>query len=317
MSWLECRKGIYYKGFRHEGRDKYVSLRTRDVQEAQRRLDEPIQMSVRELIRWYDKSTVVTAVNTQRLNNWSWNHVLSHWGDHTPVLSIDALAVDGLDKALKANGLGPTSRCIILRNVRKLLHFAVDKEVLKSHPMRKYRLPESRERKRILSAEEEARMFACIPQAENRRFFELKLQTGLRLGQILQIESAHINWQEKTLLVPKHKRQSERTIPLTPKALEVLTAQLTGKPTDGQVFAGVTATRIEQAWARARTKAGLGGERVVPHTLRHTTATRLTKFLGPHELKEYFGWSTVSLTDKYCHPQLKNLQDKLKDVTQL
>jgi integrase len=48
------------------------------------------------------------------------------------------------------------------------------------------------------------------------------------------------------------------------------------------------------------------------HDMRHTFCTHWGPILGPYGLRDLMGWSTVAMTDKYCHTQVKALQAKMK-----
>lgn len=54
---------------------------------------------------------------------------------------------------------------------------------------------------------------------------------------------------------------------------------------------------------------------VYPHLFRHTLATKLSRFTNSHELKEWFGWSSIIMSDKYVHSRqaIDNIYKKNKE----
>ena len=63
------------------------------------------------------------------------------------------------------------------------------------------------------------------------------IETAIRKGELLQMRHDHINFDKHTLLIPETKTGKPRTIPLSPKAIEILQSmprRLDGKITWGK-----------------------------------------------------------------------------------
>jgi integrase len=125
-------------------------------------------------------------------------------------------------------------------------------------------------RKRVVSAEEVARVFLAAEDDWLRRFIMLGAGTGARTEALLELRPFQVDRKHGLLRFNQEgRRQTKKvrpTVRLAPRLLPWL-----GPGGDGRVIGrGVKAFGI--AWRQARERSGLG-EDVVPTTLRHTLAT--------------------------------------------
>lgn len=124
---------------------------------------------------------------------------------------------------------------------------------------------------------------------DSQIFIELGLTLGLRLSEIMQVKSDKV--QEGWIRITR-KGGNEQFIPLT----DSLARKLKG-------FEGFSRTPnfYRKQLARARKLAGIK-ERITPHTLRHSFATKAIQSGNDiMTLKEALGHRNLNTTQRYCH----------------
>ena len=80
-------------------------------------------------------------------------------------------------------------------------------------------------RSRRLSEDELGSISALLLGNRNplvRQAFQFALATGMRRGEVLSLEWQNVNLESKTALLPMTKNGDKRTVPLSPRAIEVL-----------------------------------------------------------------------------------------------
>jgi integrase len=166
-------------------------------------------------------------------------------------------------------------------------------------------LPHGRTRR--LSPGEEGRLLSsCKDDPKLQSLIELALETAMRRGELVNIQSSDINWKKSTLTIPKTKSGVPRVVPLSPRALSILESQNVEK----ERVIDLTATRASQKFAAACKKAGIVDFRL--HDLRHEAISRLVELgLGTLEVAAISGHKTVSMLARYSHPNPALLAVKL------
>ncbi len=110
----------------------------------------------------------------------------------------------------------PASANRDLACLSKILSMAFDNELIDSNPMRRVRLlKESGSRERFITADEEATLFAKLTGRRDhvRSVVTIALNTGMRRGEILDLQWEHVNFIARTIVVAKSKTGKPRTIP--------------------------------------------------------------------------------------------------------
>lgn len=234
-------------------------------------------------------------------------HVLPALG-RKKVAGITRADITGLHHAMRDTP-GAANRTLAL--VSKMLNLA-EKWGLRpdgSNPCRHVdRYPE-RKMERFLSVDELGRLGAVLAEAE-RTATELRsviaavrllMFTGARLGEILNLEWSHVDFERSCLRLPESKTGA-KVIHLNAPALEVLN----GIERDGSpwVIAGRDPDKplvnLRKPWHRIRKAAGLDNVRL--HDLRHSFASvGAAGGLSLPMIGALLGHTQAATTQRYAH----------------
>jgi integrase len=203
----------------------------------------------------------------------------------------------------------------------KILSMAFDNELVDSNPMRRVRLlKENGSRERFITADEEVKLFAKLTGRRDhiRSVVTVALNTGMRRGEILDLQWEHVNFIARTIFIARSKTGRTRTIPMNDIVLVELKALKQDAGPKEFVFSnsrtGVNIDSIKTGWRNACEDAGLVNLRF--HDTRHTFATRL-RANGVHEwdIRDLLGHTSVRMTSVYTHQTPVNLCHAVNTLT--
>jgi integrase len=180
---------------------------------------------------------------------------------------------------------------------------------LDDSPMRKVSKPkEPRGRVRFLSdAERDALMTACKTSRSDDLHLAvmLALSTGARLMELMSLRWPQIDLQRRVITLMETKNGEIRALPLTGKALEMVTERGKVRRIDTDLlFPSKTDAQkpidLHGPFSTALKKAGITDFRW--HDLRHTTASYLAmNGASLAEIAEVLGHKTLSMVKRYAH----------------
>jgi len=181
-----------------------------------------------------------------------------------------------------------------LTNVHSVLKYAHDREWIAKMPKFTWHAEEEG-RVRWLTPEEEDRMFGFLRawgEDEVARFLTVLLDTGMRRGELLNLEAKNVDGPWVRLWVNKTKKA--RSVPLTERAQAELAYGLPFK---------LDENKLRQVWAKLRVAMKLeDDEDFVLHALRHTAATRtLAKTGNIAMVQKLLGHRKIETTLRYAH----------------
>lgn len=195
--------------------------------------------------------------------------------------------------------------------------FLQDMDLATSNPARRLPLPKVSQPVPVCLTEEMAQqLIAAADKPWYRALVVLLLSTGIRRSEAVAITLDDIDLEHRQLLI-RGKGDKQRVVPLTDQAVEAIQAYLPhrtktrsrhlfvsaygGHPIQGRVINAMLAGTVR--------KAGLEGQGITPHKLRHTFATHLIRNgVDVRTVQELLGHSDIQTTARYLHSDTRTKQ---------
>ena len=181
-------------------------------------------------------------------------------------------------------------------------------EWLDKSPMAKVKRPsEPKGRDRFLSDEERTRLLNEAQKHSNKHLYPivvLAISTGMRQSEIMGLEWAHCYLADGYALIYQTKNDETRRVPITCKALEVMT-ELESQRTHQNKYvffndSDYKPTFNHKAWEDLIRRAEIDDFRF--HDLRHTCASYLAmNGASLAEIAEVLGHKTLNMVKRYAH----------------
>lgn len=280
---------------------------------------------------------------------WSASH-LEFWRDQFGQMKTGAISRSDINSAVTTlqnknvtrgtlNGIKETDAKITpatvnryLASLSSVLNFALDQEIIEVHPLKAGRvrkLKESKGRRRILTAEEEQKLYEAAAGSSwpmMPLFLRVCLTTAARKSEVLKLRWKDIHLDESVAILPTSKNDEPRALPLVADVKAALIEAKKVRPlaSDFVFFDPRHPERpknVDTVWKFVRQRAGLWKDRedaldqVVLHTTRHTVATKLLK-KGANiaQAANITGHKTLAMLKRYTHLAAQDavdLADKL------
>jgi len=195
--------------------------------------------------------------------------------------------------------------------------FLQDMGYAQANPARRLPLPRVSEYVPVYLTEEMAQqLIAAADTPWTKAAVVLLLSTGIRRSEAVGVTLDDIDLEQRQLLI-RGKGDKERVVPLTDQVVEAIQAYLPyrtktqsrhlfvsawkGHPIHGRCINRMLKIVIE--------KAGLEGQGITPHKLRHTFATHLIRNgVDIRTVQELLGHSEIETTARYLHSDTKTKQ---------
>jgi site-specific recombinase XerD len=198
-----------------------------------------------------------------------------------------------------------------------LFGFLQDMGYAQANPARRLPLPRVSEYVPVYLSEEMAQqLIAAADTPWTKAMVVLLLSTGIRRSEAVGITLDDLNLDERQLLI-RGKGDKERVVPLTDQAVEAIQAYLPHRTKTESRHLFVSAWKGRPIHGRCVNrmlkivvgKAGLAGQGITPHKLRHTFATHLIRNgVDIRTVQELMGHSELETTAKYLHSDTKTKQ---------
>jgi integrase len=169
-------------------------------------------------------------------------------------------------------------------------------------------------RDRWLTIEEEKTL---IDKATNpswlRPLLIMALHTGMRRGEILDLDWNHIDVSRRMLTIHRSKNGQKRSLPMSQTLCDTLRA-IKIRNISGRVFP-IAVRSLRAAFDMTTEKAGIMDFHF--HDLRHTFATRLVQNgVDLYKVKELLGHKTITMTMRYAHHYPESLRTSVEVLDQ-
>jgi len=198
-----------------------------------------------------------------------------------------------------------------------LFGFLQDMGYLQGNPARRLPLPRVSEYVPVFLSEETAQqLIAAADTPWTKAAVVLLLSTGIRRSEAVGITLDDLNLEERQLLI-RGKGDKERVVPLTDQVVEAIQAYLPHRTKTQSRHLFVSAWKGHPIHGRCINrmlkiviqKAGLAGQGITPHKLRHTFATHLIRNgVDIRTVQELMGHSELETTAKYLHSDTRTKQ---------
>lgn len=167
-------------------------------------------------------------------------------------------------------------------------------------------------RTRWLTVEEERSLLHCATNPSwLKNLIVLALHTGMRRGEILNLNWQDIEFFRKLLTVQKSKNGEKRSIPLS-KTLQNTLLSMKVRDISCRVFP-ISIRSLRVSFDNALEKAKI--ENFHFHDLRHTFATRLVQNgVDLYKVKELLGHKTITMTMRYAHHYPESLRASVETL---
>jgi integrase/recombinase XerD len=161
----------------------------------------------------------------------------------------------------------------------------------------------------VLSAGQVQQLLAAADIPRDRLLILLLLSTGLRRSEAAAITLDQVDLEHRQLRV-RGKGNKERMVPLTPDVVAAIELHLASRePTalnhlfiSAVTHEPLTGGGVYKMIRRLLKQAGLDGQGITPHKLRHTFATHLVRNgVDVKTVQELLGHADLGTTAKYLH----------------
>jgi len=272
----------------------------------------PDKTTVGELLERYEKE-VSPLHKSHQVEKYRLKTLQRHLGDQRVSTLSPAVLCKYRDTRLKAVSPASLKRELVI--LSSVLNTAIKEWGinLQQNPVSMVSLPKiGNGRDRRLEQGEEEKLLSASD--ELKRIIMVGLETGMRRGEILNIKRSHIDFDRQTLLIPRTKTDTPRTIPLSSRAIEALREQLRGSQNvisiEETTLFSYTARGLSGAFLRLCRKHGL--ENLHFHDLRHEATSRFfEKGLNPVEVVTITGHKDTRMLMRYTHLRAEDLVKRL------
>lgn len=199
-------------------------------------------------------------------------------------------------KARRIAGVKPSTVNRELALIRHLYNTAIQWGYVERNPVQGVKLfRENNERIRYLSHDEEARLFAVLPE-KYKAVITIALQTSLRMGEIRSLRWRDVSFETSTLTVARSKDGEVQRIPMNRIARETLERL----PRTAPIVFPDLPRHLSERFLELADRAGLQDFHF--HDLRHTYATRLRQAgVDIYKVKELMRHKDIRMTLRYAH----------------
>lgn len=217
---------------------------------------------------------------------------------------IESFKQEFLAKPTKHGGKrSPATVNYHLSILSKIFSLAADSELVENNPcFRVKKLKLNNQRIRVLSAEEEEKLFTALGENELvKNIVTVALHTGMRRGEIFNLKWFDLDFVRGFLQIKESKSGKKRLVPMNATVRTLLSSLMKksefvfpSPKTNGKL------DNIKRSFQRAVTEAKIDDFRF--HDLRHTAATRMADAgADVFTLMKILGHSDIRMTTRYTH----------------
>jgi integrase len=204
----------------------------------------------------------------------------------------------------------PTVAHIRYRVLKAMFGWALHNEMVKKNPLAGIKLPRPKVKYPVFITKDEfLQILENEPHQYMRDVYTIGFYTGLRLGEIQNLEWAHVDLVNKILTVANTdtfttKSKKDRKVPMCVPLYQTLFDMNNKRNGDKYVVVRLCGSYISHRFLKAVRKANFTDRHIHFHTLRHSFASNLVcRGVSLYAVKELLGHSDYSTTQIYAHLQ--------------
>jgi integrase len=220
----------------------------------------------------------------------------------------------------------PYSANCALRTLRRALHRALDKDILRKVP--KIKMLFAPRREVMVSVDDELRLIKAIEHADQtrryqkcspaplREVFIIMLDAGMRPSEVIRMRRELVHLEEAFYFNPKGKtRKARRRLPLSERVLAILNARMYGEEREGWIFPSAKSQsgHIElgalQRKFRAIARELKINDDLKLYCARHTFGTvAMAETKDPALVRDAMGHEDLKTTMEYMHRDIGRIK---------
>ena len=251
--------------------------------------------------------------------NYSFREFINFVGD-IPITKIDIRIIDKF--IITSYSRTQRGAHLFYRTLKAALNKAIEWNYISVNPFAKIKFPKlSKSFPAFISEDELLIILANIPYQHLKDIFTVAFYTGLRLGELINMQWNWIDFFQNHITVKcsegfTTKSKKERIVPMSEKVKSIFITRfnLAVHQPDEVVFYRINKRKLHQEtiskqFKQAVRKSNLN-EKIHFHSLRHSFASLLAqKGVSLYIVKELLGHEDLATTQIYSHLQKQNLCD--------
>lgn len=229
---------------------------------------------------------------------------------------------------LYSEGQSPVSVVMSRLELIKFFKWAIQKHFTSTNPLDQIKNPKIEKKPPRFFTEDECSDIFNDAQGVYKNIFKFLYYTGIRIGELGNMEWIHFNVHLNFLRIPVmegNKRKREIMIPLNSHAVEILNDQKRNIPTintpDSKkyIFVNNEGNKLDNANIYRNLKIVLSHCKISgasPHTFRHTFASHLAiKGISLYVIKELLGHASIEETEIYSHLSNEAMKNAVQSLS--
>ncbi len=176
-----------------------------------------------------------------------------------------------------------------------------------------------------LTQDEIRKIITCASSLRNRVIIKILSRTGIRRGELRDLEIRDINSEKRQIYIRSGKGGKSRTAPIDPDTLQDIKFYI-GERTSGKLIISnkqdsISLKQINEICAKCGRLAGVrhpnpGKRDINPHLFRHSFARMmLEKGMRMEEVQKILGHSSIKTTiDVYGTPGMESVQKNYEKI---
>lgn len=225
----------------------------------------------------------------------------------------------------REDGCAPTSRNHYLFTFRSFCDYLSDEKLLEENPVKNLKPVKTRKKEREYLTREQVE--TLVQETDHDIISTAVLvayYTGLRPSELLGLKLEDVDLERGVIRVRGGKGNKNRKVPISGKLKEIIGNYLENvRPevkTDNFIATaqsgGMSHHYFNQKLKQAARSAGWDfAEKVTPHVLRHSCASRLVKKnISLEKIRKLLGHSSIDVTSVYCHTRTEELSEAVDEL---